>query len=70
MSDQLEQFWNEILSRVPERIQQAFTPLSLEEKQIILTHLERMVSEPGWHPEQIQSAKAALTALQSLDSTN
>lgn len=63
MTDSIEDFWEEILSRQSERIQAAFVPLSTEEKAAVLEHLKRMTSEPGWHPEQIASATKALEIL-------
>jgi hypothetical protein len=61
--DPIEALWEEILSRQLERIQKAFAPLSPEEKTAVLKHLKGMVSEPGWHPEQVVSASQALDAL-------
>ena len=63
MTDSIEDFWEEILSRQTERIQAAFASLSVEEKVAVLQHLKRMTSEPGWHPEQIASASKALETL-------
>lgn len=63
MSDPIETFWEEILSRQHERIQIAFRSLSEDEKAAVLNHLKRMTSEPRWHPEQIASASKALEAL-------
>ena len=63
MSDPIEDFWAEILSRQPERIRSAFSPLSGEEKEAVLDHLKRMTRETGWHPEQVYSATIALHAL-------
>ncbi len=63
MVDQIEAFWEEILSRQQERIQKVFAPLSPKEKISVLKHLKGMVSEPGWHPEQVVSASQALNAL-------
>jgi hypothetical protein len=63
MSDPIEDFWAEILSRQPERIRMAFATLSGEEKEAILNHLKRMTREPGWHPEQVDSATQALQVL-------
>jgi hypothetical protein len=63
MTESIEMFWEEILSRQPERIQAAFLTLSGEEKEAVLNHLKRMTREPGWHPEQVNSAKKALQVL-------
>jgi hypothetical protein len=63
MTDSIENFWEEILSRQPERIKPAFASLSADEKEAVLDHLKRMTSEPGWHSEQIASASKALEIL-------
>lgn len=66
--DPLEAFWDAILSRQPERIRAAYLPLDQATRGALISHLTRMVSEPGWHLEQIQSAQAALDALEGFDS--
>lgn len=58
-----EILWDRLLSRQPERVKAAFQTLSLQEQRAVLSHLQRMSSETGWHPEQRASAKAALEAL-------
>ncbi len=63
MSDPIEMFWEEILSRQRDRILIAFRSLSEDEKAAVLNHLKGMTSEPGWHPEQIRSASTALDVL-------
>ena len=63
MSDQIENFWAEILSRQSDRVRSAFATLSGEEKEAVLNHLRRMTREPGWHPEQADSAEKALQVL-------
>jgi hypothetical protein len=62
-SEELESLWDALLSRKTELIRQIFNTLEKSEQQSILTHLQRMTSEPGWHPEQAASARAALEAL-------
>ena len=62
--DPLELFWGELLSRSPERIRAAFTPLDEKSRREVIAHLQKMVSEEGWHPEQVASARAALDALE------
>lgn len=62
---ELEQLWNDLLSREDRKIRKAFTILDEESQQAVLRHLNRMSEEPGWHPEQRISAKAALRALAS-----
>jgi len=62
-SDQLEQLWDNLLSRQPDRIQSAFASLDNHNQKAVLVHLHRMVKEPGWQPEQRLSAKAAIKAI-------
>jgi hypothetical protein len=62
-SDSLEILWDQLLSRQVDLIRLAFKSLSPESRQSVLTHLRRMVFEPGWHAEQRISAQAALDAL-------
>ncbi len=58
-----EDIWEALLSRETEQIRHAYDGLSAEEQQAVLAHLKRMTSEPGWHPEQVLSAQAALKAI-------
>jgi hypothetical protein len=59
-----EDFWDAVLSRRSTLIRQACETLGEAERQALLAHLKRMTSEPGWHPEQVASALAALQALE------
>jgi hypothetical protein len=61
--EQLEVLWNDLLSRKPELIRAAFASLDTPNQEDVLAHLQRMVSEAGWQPEQRASAKAAIQAL-------
>lgn len=61
--DPLEIFWDAILSRQPEQIRAAFAPLDAQDRRDLIAHLQRMVSEEGWHPEQRKSAQTALDTL-------
>ncbi len=61
--DQLEELWNQLLSRHPRTIQAAYTTLLPADQKAVLAHLQRMISEPGWQPEQRISAEAALKVL-------
>lgn len=63
--DPLENLWDGLLSREPERICATYETLDLASRAVVLAHLKRMVSESGWHPEQVLSARAALQALNS-----
>ena len=60
----LDNLWDFLLSRQPEQVRSAFLSLPENERQLVVAHLQRMASEPGWHPEQVISARAALLALQ------
>lgn len=62
-SDPLEAFWDNLLSRQSDKVQSAFETLDPNQRPSVLAHLKRMITEPGWHPEQRQSAEAALRAL-------
>lgn len=66
MSDQLDDLWDALLSRNPSKVQVAFLGLERNQQNFVLQHLNRMVSEVGWHPEQRESASAALKALTDL----
>ncbi len=63
--EQLEQLWSNLLSRQPRTIKAAYAALPPADREVILAHLQRMASEPGWQPEQRRSAKAALKVLNS-----
>lgn len=58
-----EVIWESLLSRRPEQVRAAFNGLDVDGRQAVLTHLQRMATETGWHPEQRRSALAALAAL-------
>ena len=62
----LQNLWEHLLSRRPRQVRAAFESLSPEQQAVVLAHLKRMVSEPGWHAEQQRSAAAALKALDNL----
>jgi hypothetical protein len=58
-----ERFWDSLLSRQPDLVREAFADLDAETQQAVVAHLRRMTSEEGWHPEQVLSAEAALSAI-------
>ena len=58
-----EELWDYLLSRKPKRIWESFAALDVDQQQAVLEHLERMIHEPGWQPEQRISARAALDAI-------
>ncbi len=63
---ELESFWDNLLSGEKERVLAAFRSLDEGSQQETLRHLQRMVTEEGWHPLQRQSAQAALDILADL----
>jgi len=65
-TDPVEQFWDGLLSRRPERIRAVFIPLDPATRQAVLAHLQRMVTEKDWHPQQRASARAALKVIARL----
>jgi hypothetical protein len=62
----LEILWGQLLSRQAAQVRAAYAGLEPGERQAVVAHLRRMVSEAGWQPEQRRSARAALRALDSL----
>jgi hypothetical protein len=64
-SEKLDELWEDLLSRQPEAIKAAFASIKTSDQESVLAHLQRMVSEPGWQPEQRLSAQAALEVLLS-----
>jgi hypothetical protein len=62
----LESLWDNLLSRQPALIQEVFGSLSDEQRQAVWEHLQRMVSEAGWQPEQRISAQSALDVLSNV----
>jgi hypothetical protein len=61
--EQSETLWEDLLSRQPSTIKVAFASLQPSDQQAVLVHLQGMVSETGWQPEQRISARAALDVL-------
>ncbi|MHC1783353.1 MAG: hypothetical protein AB9891_11480 [Anaerolineaceae bacterium] len=59
-----EQFWDNLLSRDPDKILEAFQSLHVSSRPSVLQHLRVMVTEEGWQLEQIASAQVALAVLQ------
>lgn len=60
----LEQTWDSILSRDATKIREMFTSLDVESQKVVIAHLHKMVTEEGWHPEQVKSASMALKAIE------
>jgi hypothetical protein len=65
MSDisNFERIWDQLLSRKPQLIKNAFAGLEKEVQQTVLVHLKEMTTGSGWHPEQVKSAAVALEAI-------
>lgn len=63
VQDPLEILWDGLLSRDAERVRDTFAGLDETAQHVVLEHLLRMTREEGWHPEQVESAKNALQAL-------
>jgi hypothetical protein len=61
--DPVELFWESLLSRQPDQIQAAFNSVDKATQTQVLEHLQQMVTEEGWHPEQVLSAQTALEIL-------
>jgi hypothetical protein len=61
-----EELWDAILSRDIPRILETWRHLNEAEQSSLLAHLERMVGEAGWHPEQVTSARCALDTIRAL----
>jgi len=61
--DPVELFWESLLSRQPDQIQAAFNSVDKTTQAQVLEHLQQMVTEEGWHPEQVLSARTALEIL-------
>jgi hypothetical protein len=59
----IEDTWDKLLSRDPSLVRLTFASLDEASQVIVVEHLHKMSSEPGWHPEQVLSALAALRAI-------
>lgn len=59
----LEDTWDKLLSRDPSLVRLTYASLDEASQIIVIDHLHKMSSKPGWHPEQVLSAIAALQAI-------
>lgn len=59
----LEKVWGDLLSRDVDKIAKRYASLDTESQATVLDHLRRMLSEEGWHDEQVKSARAAMDVL-------
>ena len=62
-TDDLDTLWNQLLSRDMARIRLAFSALTPAEQTAVISHLQHMAMDSGWHAEQSRSAQIALQAL-------
>lgn len=60
----LEEIWDKLLSRNAHSIKEILENLSQDECEEIFSHLKRMMTEAGWHPEQKLSATFALKLME------
>jgi hypothetical protein len=60
----IEQLWDDLLSRQPDQIDSMFNHLNQSERRKVIEHLNRMLTEEGWHPEQKKSAVIALQRIE------
>jgi hypothetical protein len=65
-----DQIWDHLLSRQPDLIMKAFQQLNTTDKKNVILHLQRMISESGWHEEQKISAEIALTNLKRINTNH
>ncbi|MEE4194519.1 MAG: hypothetical protein V2J07_04900 [Anaerolineae bacterium] len=59
-------FWENLLSRDPEKVKAAWQMLPIEYRKDVRDHLVSMVTELDWHPEQVKSAEAALDVIDTM----
>lgn len=57
--------WGDLLSRNASLIRATFFRLEDEVRTQVLNHLQSMVNQPGWHEQQVLSAKIALEVFSS-----
>lgn len=62
-NNRIDMIWEQLLSRNPDLIRAMYAELMTNEKKAVIQHLQKMVSEEGWHVEQVKSAKMALKAI-------
>jgi len=61
--DHPDQFWDDLLSGIPEKVLAAYTQLTMTDQKALLEHLQEMVEGEGWQPVQRDSAATALNAI-------
>lgn len=58
--ERIEIVWDQILSRNAELVRGMFQTLGADEQEAVFEHLRKMITEEGWHAEQVKSAHFAL----------
>ena len=66
MSDELQDFWDNILSAEPEKIINTYRILDANEQQYVIVHLYKMINEPGWHSSQVSAAQVAISTIEEI----
>lgn len=56
----VEEFWDKLLSKHDEYINDAYQSLNQAERQYVIDYLRHMISDPDFLPEQKESASKAL----------
>lgn len=64
MANQIENFWENILSEDPQKILSVYKDINAEEKKHLIIHLYKMVNEPGWQKSQRQTAQKAIDTIE------
>jgi hypothetical protein len=67
--DDLDSFWQHLLSEDPAQIRAAWERLNDNERAAILAHLVTMATDEGWSELQRRAAQAALDVLRGDDDT-
>jgi hypothetical protein len=62
-----EEFWSEVLSEDPARVQDALRSLPSAERAGVRDHLQAMAEDAGWSAGQRRRARAALVAIQDTE---
>jgi hypothetical protein len=65
--DDLDSFWEHLLSEDPDEIQEAWARLNSYERAAVLAHLVTMATDEGWSEPQRRAAQAALDVLRGDD---
>ena len=64
-----EILWDALLSVDEDLIREVYVQLVESQRVSVKAHLQKMVSEEGWHPSQRESAQIALKTITQFEST-